>query len=247
MSKTEKLFIIPDTHVPFHDERALALVKQVMKSWRPDRTIILGDFLDVYSLSRHRKDPALRHWNFKAEMDAGKREVRDIARLTGKLVYLEGNHEARLSNHISEKSPELYQYVQSVPDFLELDKLGALWVPYQEIYTLGKINYTHDTGTAGGNAHLDAEYAIAGSAVIGHTHRMAYGVVGNARGNAHLAAMFGWLGDQKYAKYISAAARRRYWSLGFGTGRLLSSGVTYLQPRPMIKYSVEVDGVIYNG
>jgi hypothetical protein len=44
MKLTTRLFI-PDTHAPFHDKKAFALMLEVAKEVRPDEVVVLGDFL----------------------------------------------------------------------------------------------------------------------------------------------------------------------------------------------------------
>lgn len=242
----KKILIIPDTHIPFHDQQAWDLVLKVARGERPDHVIIMGDWLDMYSLSKHRKDPELRHWDFASELEVGKSEMDRLQKAAPKadIVWLEGNHEQRLGRLIADDAPSIHGMV-SIPKEMDLKKRGIKWVPYQDIYTLGKVNYTHDTGSAGGTAHTRAEQDLADNVVIGHTHRMSMTYVGNKRHQAHVAAMFGWLGDKKYAKYVSPALSNRYWMLGFGMGYMTSEGVTYLQPHPIINYTACVGGKIY--
>ncbi len=51
--KKERWVICGDQHCPWHDETVHAAFQRFLKKFKPDGFIINGDFLDVYSLSRH--------------------------------------------------------------------------------------------------------------------------------------------------------------------------------------------------
>lgn len=53
-----RILIIPDTHVPYHDERAWLLLLQVAQAFGFDYVIVVGDFLDCYYVSAHSKSPS---------------------------------------------------------------------------------------------------------------------------------------------------------------------------------------------
>ena len=56
-SGVERLFFIPDTHVPFEDGQAWAVAMAAAKAFKPDHIVLLGDFADCYSVSFHPKSP----------------------------------------------------------------------------------------------------------------------------------------------------------------------------------------------
>jgi hypothetical protein len=153
-----------------------------------------------------------------------------------------GNHEFRLERYIAKNAPAvegLFSYENWVEDH------GWETVPYLSTYKLGKLNITHDTGTAGMNAHRDAASAHMGSTVIGHTHRLAYEVRGKVDGVPYLAAMFGWLGDPAKITYLHNA-KAAHWVHGFGIGYMLEDGVTHVQPVPIIDGKCMVEGKLYS-
>ncbi len=135
----------------------------------------------------------------------------------------------------------------SVPELFELPQNGWEFVPYKSSLRLGKLHLTHDTGTAGQNAHRQSMNAFQGSATIGHTHRMEYSVMGNADGPPQVGAMFGWLGDFAEIDYLHAIQAKRNWVHGFGIGFQEPSGVIHLQPIPIINGACCVLGqMVYN-
>lgn len=234
---------IPDTHVPFHDKRALGLLHKVAASFKPHETVILGDFGDFYSVSSHSKDPR-KERSLLREVDAVLAELAKIEQWSStRRVYVCGNHEQRLERYLADKAPELYESLL-LPDVLGLGSRWE-WVPYRQHTKIGKVYATHDTGTAGAVAHTKAHADFQDNIVIGHTHRLAYSVVGNAKGKPHVAAMFGWLGDRTQADYMHTIKARRDWALGFGLGYRTPDGTTYLTPVPIVNYTCLVEGKLF--
>jgi predicted phosphodiesterase len=244
--KLERILIVPDTHVPYEDRRAVRLVLDVAKDFQPHHLIFLGDFWDFYSVSSHSKDPG-RANDLEQEIEYGRKLVATIKGVAGnpKTTFIAGNHEDRLTRYLMDKAPALYN-INSLPKVLGLKELGVDFVPYKEAFQLGKILYTHDAGYAGANAHRQSFSAFQHSVVIGHTHRLAYEIHGSALGESHLAAMFGWLGDAGQVDYMHRIKIKRDWSHGFGLGYLNpQNGYTYLQPIPIVHYSAVVHGKLY--
>lgn len=247
MRSLKRQLWIPDTHVPNEDKRALDLVERVARGLgKFDEIIIGGDFGDFEAASAHgNKDPR-KETLLKREIDAVKAAIARVetwAKPKARLVYVCGNHEWRLDRLIFNEAPALAGMLE-IPDVLGL---GDRWefVPYKEHVRIGKIYTTHDTGSAGATAHTKALADFQDNTVINHTHRLAYSVVGNAKGHAKVAAMFGWLGDADKADYMHRIKARRDWALGFGLGYRRPDGVTYLQPVPIVGYTCVVEGRLY--
>lgn len=241
-TKLEKILFIPDCHVPYHDEKAFELMLKAGKSFKPDHCIILGDFADFYGVSSHSKDPN-RALKLKEEIEATKEALDRVTALGAKNnVFVSGNHEDRLERYLRDKAPELFNFI-SIPKILELKEKGFKYTPYKQAYKIGKLNITHDCGKAGRVAHLQSLDTFQHNIVIGHTHRLGYAVEGNAQGERHVTAMFGWLGEVNEIDYMHQVKARKDWSLGFGIGYLdPSSGVVYLVPVPIIKDTVLIEG-----
>lgn len=241
-SKLEKILFIPDSHVPYEDKNAFALMLKAGGIFEPDHAIILGDFGDFFGVSNHDKDPN-RSLKLKEEIDAIKVALDRVKALGAKNnVFVEGNHEDRLSRYLQTKAPELFNFI-SIPKILELKEKGFKYVPYKQSYKIGKLNVTHDTGTAGRYAHYKSLDTFQHNVIIGHTHRLGYCVEGNARGEKHLGAMLGWLGSVEEADYMHRIKADRDWCHGFGLGYLdTSTGVVYVVPVPIINGTVLIEG-----
>ena len=244
-NKLEKILFIPDCHIPYEDKRAYELMLKVARDLKPDHLIILGDFADFYGVSSHSKDPN-RMLKFDKEVEATKRRLEELKKLKAKnMVFVAGNHENRLERYLMDKAPELYNMV-TIPELFKLKEFGFKYVPYKNDYKLGKLYVTHDCGNAGRFAHNKALDTYQHNIIIGHTHRLGYSVEGNADGERHLGAMFGWLGDVREVDYMHRVKAARDWALGFGMGYLdKSTGYIYVTPIPIVDYSVVVNGKLY--
>lgn len=244
-AKLEKILFIPDTHVPYEDRRAVTLMLRAARGFKPDHVVVLGDFGDFYGVSSHSKDPR-RALKLKEEVDAIKDALDAVAAIGAKNnVFVEGNHEDRLKRYLQDKAPELFDYI-SIPEILELKQKGFKYVPYKQSYRIGKLNVTHDCGNAGRYAHYKSLDTFQHNIIIGHTHRLGYAVEGNAQGERHVAAMFGWLGDVEQVDYMHRVKAVKDWTLGFGVGYLdTSTGVVYLVPVPIVNYTCQIEGKLY--
>lgn len=243
--KLEKILFIPDCHFPFQDELAFNLMMEAAKDFKPDHVVICGDFIDMYSVSAHDKNPK-RAMQLELEITASVDALWRVKGLGAKTnVFVSGNHEDRLNRYLMQKAPELFGLI-NIETVLALDKLGFTYVPYKSDYKLGKLRITHDTGKAGYNAHKQALDAYHRSVVIGHTHRIGYMVQGDADGDKHVGAMFGWLGNAKEVDYMHSINVKKDWALGFGIGYLNpENDYVYLVPIPIVNYSCVVEGKLY--
>lgn len=241
-NKLEKILFIPDSHFPYQDKDAFALMLKAGKMFKPDHVIIQGDFADFYAVSSHSKDPN-RALKLKEEVESVKNALNSVIDLGAKNnVFIAGNHEDRLERYLKDKAPELFNFI-SIPKILELKEKGFKYVPYKQHYKIGKLNVTHDVGTAGRYAHYKALDTFQHNVVIGHTHHLSYAVEGNAQGERHITAMFGWLGDIEAIDYMHRVKATKTWSLGFGIGYLEpKSGVVYVVPIPIINNTCVIEG-----
>lgn len=237
--------IIPDCHHPYVDVNAWNLMLDVASYIKPYWILILGDFGDAASLSDHGKNKPLR-FDFEDELKSIREALDQLDALKAKeKIYIEGNHEHRLNRYLASNAPAVYRNI-SLPKELDLKNRGWEWVPYRTSRKIGKIHATHDTGTAGSNAHRQSAQKLMGSILIGHSHRMSYEVVGRLDNTPYIAGMFGWLGDREASiDYMSDAAAGQ-WVHGFGLGyRDTETDVVHITPVPIINYRCVVHGKLF--
>ncbi len=239
-----KILYIPDSHIPFEDKKAFNLMLKVGQAIKPDKIVILGDFLDCHSISDHDKNPN-RVKLLDVEIYAAHQRLSEIDELGAKeKVFIKGNHEERLERYLMRSAPALYNLVR-MEDMLKLKERGWSTVQYRDHRRIGKVYHTHDTGKAGQNAHRSASQDFGSNAVIGHTHRMEMSVTGTLTGDAHIGVMFGWLGDFAQVDYMHRIKALRDWVHGFGVGYMTSGGIVHIQPIPIIKGQCVVEGKVF--
>ena len=237
----KKVLIVPDTHAPYEDKKAWALMIRAAKVFKPDSVVLLGDFADFYSVSSHSKDP-----NRANQMD---KEVAHTIKLLKELktlkakeyVFIAGNHENRLERYLQDSAPELHNLI-SIPKLLQLKELGFHYVPYKQFYKIGKLHLTHDVDNAGRYAFFKALDVFQRNIVCGHTHRIGYAVEGNAEGKKHVTATFGWLGDINEVDYMKKVKLNKDWTLGFGLAYIEPNGNARLVPVPIVDYTALIEG-----
>lgn len=239
------MLFLPDLHSPYHDARALALIThKVLPSFAWDTLVILGDWFDCYAVSRFSKDPR-RLSSIKAELATGFGLLRAFENHPfQRRIFVEGNHEKRLSKSVGDKAPELYEWVMDKwHDGFPKGKWE--YIPYMEDAMVGKVHVTHDVGYSGMHSTKQSLHAYQDNVVIGHNHVLDYAVRGNAKGINHVGASFGWLGDAGQIDYAHKMKVRTTWSLGFGVGYLRPNGFMYLQPCPILDYSCVLEGELF--
>jgi predicted phosphodiesterase len=240
------LFFLSDLHCPYHHKKGVEVALRAMKRFKPDVVVSMGDFMDFFSVSSYSKDPT-RALRLDKEVEDATILLDRIDKLTpgARRIYISGNHEDRLQRYLQDKAPELVAFID-VQKLLGLKERGWEHVPYKKSMRLGKLNLTHDVGTAGRTAVFRALEAYQSPIVTGHTHRMAYVVEGNARDETQVSAMFGWLGDVSQVDYMHEVQAKKNWTLGFGYGYLdKSNGLVYLVPVPIIRGTCVVEGRLY--
>jgi predicted phosphodiesterase len=237
-----KYLIVPDTHAPYHDRKAWALMIKAGQVFKPDVIIHLGDLADFYCVSDFNKNPN-RTRLLEDEIRSVNACISDLDSLKAKeKVFLAGNHEDRLERYLMTRAPELFNMVK-IPDLLKLKERNWKYIPYKKHYKVAHMYFTHDTGRAGRYAVYQSSADVGTNTVIGHTHRLSYFIEGNAEGKAHVGASFGWLGDSEEVDYMHRVRALRDWALGFGVGYLdTKTGLMHLQPVPIVQYQCVIDG-----
>jgi len=207
-----KIAVMPDTHVPFHDEKSVELCIKVIKWFKPDVLVHIGDLVDFYSISRYDKNPD-KDTGFVAELERIHAIMDRIDNLAPRKIFCEGNHEQRLQRYIFDKAPELYGYL-SVETALQLKPRGWEFYPYQEVATIGKQGFVHDLGYAGVNACRQTSLAYPGHIIFGHSHRFGLYTAGNLRRDTYTCWNIGWLGDSRKADYLPSVKVKLDWTKG---------------------------------
>jgi len=172
---------------PFHDRRALDVCAAVAEDLKPDVIVIGGDMFDfpLYT-DKYQRSPEFRQTTQPAILE-NFWWLRRLAATGAEMIYLEGNHEIRLTNFTiknTEESHGLRRPLEmdgpdliSVPSLLNLDELG---VDYRGPYGEGEFWFNDnlcahhgDIVRSGGGKTVeeilkDARY----SQIVCHIHRV---------------------------------------------------------------------------
>lgn len=239
-----KLMVFGDVHLPYESKDAVKLLFKAMREFKPDYILMMGDILDCFSISSFTKDKR-KISLLSEEFEAGNKfldEMTDCVDSSCQVVYIEGNHEARLKKYVNEKASELSGLV-SIEKGLNLSAREILYVPYRNFWQLGKVIYTHDLDYAGAYVANRAVASAQHSIVVGHAHRIGLVVESDLRGRPKLGASFGWLGDVDEIDYAHRLKVLREWSLGFGIGYLdTRTNLTTLYPVPIVDNTCCIEG-----
>lgn len=168
-----KVLVIPDIHFPDHDEKALNIIKYILKTDTFDEVVQLGDMLDMYPVSSFSKEPERVGLGLKHEIDLARQFLQEVRKLQpkAKITLLKGNHEARYDKYFLDKAPGLI-HLFDYKDLLGLKDLNIKYV--DSIYRIGNLAFMHGVVVRAHSgysckAHFD-KYNM--SIIHGHTHRM---------------------------------------------------------------------------
>jgi predicted phosphodiesterase len=197
---------LSDIHAPFEDQAAMATVLRIMNDYQPDLTIIGGDAVDFYGISTHDKDPDRRH-TLQEEFDAAfERVFAPIDQISERVLYIPGNHEARMFRMIRDK-PALFN-LRSLSLKTAMG-LPARWDVYanQTHLRIGKLLYLHgDLNGRGGGAKNIASNMLdkmRTNCLFGHFHRVQHVIRTDYEGRFTGAWANGHLCDVSQARYVS--------------------------------------------
>lgn len=236
-----RILVVPDVHAPYHDEAAFGLTIKAAKALRPHVIVIIGDFVDCYSVSRFPKDPARRS-SLAWEVDEASKLLGRLEGLSDVVHFTEGNHEERLERYIAAQAPELFGLVK-MKDLLRVSDRGWTWHPYRKHMRIGKCAFVHEAGSFGVNAIRSSLAAMGCSVVFGHTHRGGTHYEGTIEGSHRFALNVGWLGDIEQAGYMHRALARS-WQHGFGVVDQDARGNSWGQFIPIVNGRVMVEGKV---
>ena len=171
---------------PLHDRRAADLAVQVAARLDPDVVVLLGDMLDLAAWStKYRRAPG-DHWTTTptlAELHWWLGQLR-LAAPGAKIVYLEGNHEERITKAVRERLSEVEDLRPpndcDGPDLVGVERMLALrdldieYVgPYDTDWWLDGVACRHgETVRKGGGSTAAAIVRDSTHSVwFGHVHR----------------------------------------------------------------------------
>jgi predicted phosphodiesterase len=164
--------VLPDLHVPYHDEEALGRALARIREERPERVVILGDLADFEAISKFSRKLKKRAV-FEYEIGEVRRVIQELEKefKQQNVIYICGNHESRLSKYIIRNCPELDDLPMLA--FREIVQIPRRWVVYEynlNAVCIDGVNYIHGRKFSG-NVCINNIKKYLGSVVQGHSHR----------------------------------------------------------------------------
>lgn len=224
MAKTNRdlVALVPDVHIPDHDPAAVDWCLRQIKDRRPGTVILLGDVIDLVSLSRFPKPPEVASCLLE-ELEHGKEFFDKLLKACGgaRVVYKSGNHEDRMQHYLWKHAPELSALESlSVP--------GALGINKKVEYVSNHHIIEQDVMIIHGRK-FDGNVALANlrryrmSVAQGHSHRMTIAYLCDAKGALMGSAECGTL-QNKTPGYAGVTD----WTLGMAW---IHKGLLTVQPK----------------
>jgi predicted phosphodiesterase len=214
----ERIVVVSDLQIPYHDPKAVHNLIDFIKRYKPDRVVSIGDEIDLPQISKWQKGRA-------GEFAGGIGRDRDLTvKLLEKLRVtdvIRSNHTDRLFNYLASYAPGL----QGIPElqlenFLRLPELGITYWRNPMPIAPGWIAVHGDQGRisqVSGHTALKQATAHGKSLVCGHTHRLGLASVTEASGGVLGRKLTGFevgnLMDFRKAHYTNGTAN---WQQGFG-------------------------------
>lgn len=153
--------------VALHDAKAINVMLQFAKDFKPDHFILGGDALDCGAVSHHNKKKPGNVEGLRLLGDANElREavIAPIEQCSKDLVFITGNHCDWL-NDLTTEIPAL-EGILNVESLLKLDKWKV--IPQGGTYNLGKLTFLHGDTVKGGEF-------VAKAAVINYERNVRFG------------------------------------------------------------------------
>ncbi len=187
--------ILPDVHLTDKVPIDYKPVKKFIKTFKPDEIILLGDFMDVESLSAwdYDKKRPMEGRRFVKEVFNANEELDFLQKYSKKITYIEGNHEDRVSRYL-DKNPEMEGMIE-VQEQLDLEGREIDWIKMNDLYKKGNMYFTHGMYTNIHNARKHLQ-TLGCNICYGHQHGTQTSMQNMKMQEPHMAYALGTLGDK---------------------------------------------------
>lgn len=141
----ERILVLADAHVPWHDQEAINIALDYADGYNPDCILLNGDWWDCVGASRWIQNPEKRDW--KGERKAARDSIEHIHQRFPKvkrLIWKMGNHEERVERFMWAHAAEIYDSADwELSRLLRLDEFGVEIVKDKRRIKAGKLNILH--------------------------------------------------------------------------------------------------------
>jgi len=174
--KSNKMLVICDLHIPYHDEKAIEIALTYDESF--DTLLIDGDLIDFHGLSKFQKRPSKIF--IKDEIETTKEFLDQIRKhfKDKRIIYKFGNHDDRLRRWVYDKAPALYEVEEiKLENLLKLQDYKIEKVEPDQKIQSGKLNIIHGHEYRGGasiNLSRSVMLKTFDHTLFGHFHTVDY-------------------------------------------------------------------------
>jgi predicted phosphodiesterase len=210
---------VSDLQIPYHDKRAVDNLAKFIKAYKPTEVVSVGDEMDMQTISKWSKGTPLE---YERSIGRDRDETTRVLEALKVKHIIRSNHTDRLFNTVMMRAPGLLGLPElDLPEFLRLDKIGAIY--HEKPYELAPnwLLMHGDEGSmksTGGLTALGLAMRTGKSVVCGHTHRMGLSHHTTSYTGSSPKTVWGMevgnLMNYKHAKYIKGGLFT--WQQGFG-------------------------------
>ena len=145
MIRGKNILFMGDEHFPAHHPSIFSFARKVVKDYKIDTVILMGDLMDQYAFSTHEKD--VDEDNARREMDETKRAVKKYLKCFKGLPvhWVTGNHDDRIKR-IANKASLPSWVLRPLSELLEVNIN-----PVDSLYIMSggkRIYATHNPGSS---------------------------------------------------------------------------------------------------
>lgn len=175
-----------DGMVSTHDEQAIDMALSITNDINPDLVVLVGDNLDAPEFGRYRLSNAFAQTT-QASIDylAVFAQRLRVTAPNARIVWIEGNHEARLGNFIVDNAAAAFGIkqgntpsgwpVMSIPHLCRLDEVGVEYLsgyPANKLWINERLKVIHGNRVKSGGATASLYLANEKTSILyGHIHR----------------------------------------------------------------------------
>lgn len=235
-SKIDRLLIMADMHIPYHDIEAITLVLNEGKKMGCNGILLDGDILDCVQLSRFVHDP--RERKFKEEVKMGIKFLAILRKEFNCPIYYKlGNHEERYQKYMFIKAAELIGIEEyNIENILHFSDNNIKLIENQQIVMAGKLPIVHGhefwpkISTSSANTARGLFLRSSHTAICAHFHRTSENDTNDMMGKLITTWSIGCL-CALHPEY----ARINLWNHGFAVVDIFKDGSFMVHNRRIYK------------
>jgi len=167
-----KIFVNADIHVEYHDGDMLQMQEEIVKDYKPDVYVNLGDTANGSALNHHRMDrrEVILEEDIVREFGVVNYIINRTAKWADEKYILFGNHERFLRDY-TDKFPQLKSLI-NFETLSGLNEAGYTMIDLKRVLEIGGMHFLHGDTIFYGKSGTKMERASSsyGPSIVGHVH-----------------------------------------------------------------------------